>query len=90
MTDSYRVGLMNETDHETLPALEDKLAAVLGDDLADSLIRAAMTRGTWGLDMQLAVNDGLAALDAERKERAISLIDKLLAEGRARLRDAGH
>lgn len=65
-----------------LTGLEDKLAAVIGEDLASSLIRAAITRGEWGIDMQLAINDGLQNLDEERRKRAVSLIDQLLAETR--------
>ena len=65
-----------------LPVLEGKLAAILGEDLAVSLIRAAERRGAWGLDMQLAINDGLGKLPPETRARAVSLIDQLLIEGR--------
>ncbi|MCR9218805.1 MAG: hypothetical protein NXI21_01120 [Alphaproteobacteria bacterium] len=78
------------SDGEKLPQLEDKLAAIVGEDLAGSLIRAAMKRGEWGLDMQLAINDGLERLEPERRERAVRLIDDLLAEGRDKIARSGH
>jgi len=66
------------------------LASILGADLADSLIRAAMRQGTWDLDMQLAINDGLKDLDGERRQRALGLIDELLSEGRRALSLSGN
>ena len=81
---------MGRSDRDALPLLEDKLAAIVGEDLAGSLIRAAMQRGEWGLDMQLAINDGLERLDGERRERALGLIDSLLAEGREKIARDSH
>ncbi|MBP5857632.1 hypothetical protein KAJ83_11480 [Marivibrio halodurans] len=75
---------MSDRCTDTLPVLEGKLAVILGEDLAVSLIRAARHRGEWGLDMQLAINDGLESLPPERRARALVLIDQLLAEGRGR------
>lgn len=77
-------GRMSDRCTDRIPVLEGKLAAILGEDLAVSLIRAALHRGAWGLDMQLAINDGLESLPPETRARALGLIDQLLAEGRGR------
>ncbi len=76
------VGTVTAQEKQELPELEGKLAAIVGDDLAGSLIRAALRRGEWGLDMQLAINDGLAQLDPVKRRRALELIDQLLTHTR--------
>lgn len=80
--------MMRDRSIDDLPLLEGKLAAILGEDLAISVIRAAERRGAWSLDMQLAINDGLEGLPPETRARAVSLIDALLSERRNALPQA--
>ena len=64
----------------SLVGLEAELATILGPDLATSLVGAARTEGAWGLDLHLAINDGLERLDPERRARALALVDRLLGD----------
>ncbi len=62
----------------SLAGLEAELATILGPDLATSLIGAARTDGAWGLDLHLAINDGLERLEPDRRAHALALVERLL------------
>lgn len=68
-----------------LPQLREALTDVVGEDLADSLVKASMHRGELTLDMQLAINDGLEILTDEKREEVISIIEDF----RSRIRSGG-
>lgn len=70
--------MMTDTSGDDLKSVEQMLAEVLGEDLADSLIRVAQKRGEHSLDMQIAINDGLESLPPEKRQEAITLIDSIL------------
>ncbi len=63
----------------TLKDLEDRLSEILGDDLAESLIKAALRPGEITLDLQLAMNDGLETLTREQRLSTLSALDTLKA-----------
>ncbi len=60
-----------------LPQLRKALEGVVGYDLAESLVKAAMQRGEMTLDMQLAINDGLDVLDKEKRRTLLAIIDDM-------------
>lgn len=68
-----------------LPQLRDALTEAVGDDLADSLVKASMHRGELTLDMQLAINDGLDIMTEEKRKQVIAIIEDF----RARIRNGG-
>ena len=60
-----------------LPQLRESLVDVVGPDLADSLVKAAMHQGDLTLDMQLAINDGLEFLTEEKRLEVLRVIDEV-------------
>lgn len=67
-----------ETKNDRIDSIRVVLGDILGADLADSLVRAGRKRGEFDLDMQLAINDGLQSLTAEKRRQAIALLDSML------------
>ena len=67
-----------ETTNDKLNQIREEMATVVGDDLADSLVRAGRKGGQFDLDMQLAINDGLEQLSREKRMQALALIDSLI------------
>lgn len=67
-----------ETKNDRIDSIRVVLGDILGEDLADSLVRAGRKRGEFDLDMQLAINDGLQSLTAEKRRQAIALLDSML------------
>lgn len=59
------------------------LAAICGDDLAESLLKAGQSGGAPNLDMQLAINDGLEVMDDAQRSAVMRLLDDFLAQARA-------
>lgn len=66
-----------ETTSDQLKAVKAQLGEILGDDLADSLVRAGQTQGDFALDLQLLVNDGLQSVPPEKRQQVLSLLDRL-------------
>ncbi|MDJ0685507.1 MAG: hypothetical protein QNJ84_12455 [Alphaproteobacteria bacterium] len=60
-----------------LPQLRAALEDVVGSDLADSLVKAAMQKGELTLDMQLAINDGVDLLDDAKRREVLAIIDDM-------------
>jgi len=58
-----------------LKDLESQLSGIVGDDLAESLIKAALRPGEVTLDLQLAMNDGLETLTREQRRSTLSVLD---------------
>lgn len=67
-----------ETTNDRLKGIQQELASVVGGDLADSLVRAGRKRGEFDLDMQLAINDGLATLPRHKRVEVLALLDTML------------
>lgn len=59
------------------------LAAICGEDLADSLLKAGQTGGAPNLDMQLAINDGLETMEEGQRSAILALLDDFLAQAKA-------
>lgn len=60
---------------DTLNDLESQLSDIVGADLAESLVKAAVRSGELTLDLQLAMNDGLEALTTDQRRSALSVLD---------------
>lgn len=58
-----------------LPRLETGLRAIVGEDLAESLVKAARAGDAMTLDLQLALNDGLEEISDDQRTDIITLID---------------
>ncbi len=59
------------------------LAAICGEDLADSLLKAGQSGGAPNLDMQLAINDGLEMMDEAQRSEILGLLDDFLTQAKA-------
>lgn len=64
---------------DSLNDLESQLSDIIGDDLAESLVKAAMNSGELTLDLQLALNDGLEVLTGEQRRKALRVLDSFKA-----------
>ena len=67
---------MSEAEAAALSGLEENLSEIVGDDLAQSLVKAALARGEYGLDLHLAINDGLEMLSDDRRRQVLALLDR--------------
>ena len=67
---------MSEDVLAALNGLEENLSEIVGDDLAESLVKAALNRGRYDLNLQLAINDGLETLTTERRRQVLALLDR--------------
>lgn len=68
---------MPDVKNDMVDELNARLGKTLGPDLADTLIRAARSRGDLTLDMQLAINDGLDSLTPDQRRDVLSILDDL-------------
>ena len=59
------------------------LAAICGDDLAESLLKAGQSGGAPNLDMQLAINEGLEMMDDAQRTAILGLLDDFMAQAKA-------
>ncbi len=66
-----------------LARFRSDLAAICGEDLADSLLKAGQSGGAPNLDMQLAINDGLETMDEAQRSEILRLLDDFLVQARA-------
>lgn len=67
---------MAEDDLAALDSLEENLSEIVGDDLAESLVKAALNRGRYDLNLQLAINDGLETLTPDRRREVLALLER--------------
>ncbi len=70
---------MSEADltSQYLPDLKKGLSEIVGTDLAESLVNAALAGGELNLDMQLAINDGLEEMSEEQRSEVLGLLKNL-------------
>ncbi|RVU38397.1 hypothetical protein EOI86_03685 [Hwanghaeella grinnelliae] len=66
-----------------LARFRSDLAAICGDDLADSLLKAGQSGGVPNLDMQLAINDGLEMMDEAQRSEILRLLDDFLSQAKS-------
>jgi hypothetical protein len=62
-------------DQLSIEGLISKLAEIIGDDLAQSLVCVAQTPDEVNLDAQLLINDGLDKLNLDQKRQTLSLLN---------------
>lgn len=55
------------------------MSDIIGPDLAESLVKAAVNSGELTLDLQLAMNDGLEVLTNSQRNDAIKVLDSFKA-----------
>lgn len=67
---------------ELFARFQADLAAICGNDLAESLLKAGQSGGAPNLDMQLAINDGLEVMDDAQRAAITGLLDDFLAQAR--------
>ena len=64
---------------DALNDLESQLSDIIGADLAESLVKAALNSGELTLDLQLAMNDGLEMLTNAQRKDALRVLDTFKA-----------
>lgn len=69
---------MSPSTEAGLQTVRSALSDIVGEDLADSLVKCGIHGGELDLNMQLAINDGLEALDSHERAQAIALIDAMM------------
>ena len=76
---------MSEADltSQYLPDLKKGLSEIVGADLAESLVNAALAGGELNLDMQLAINDGLDEMSEEQRAEVLGLLKNLRRDVKA-------
>jgi len=70
------MAIMANQEQISIEDLTIKLAEILGDDLAQSLVRTARTPDEFSLNLQLLSNDGISQLSPEQKEQTLLLLTK--------------
>lgn len=66
---------MAQSDVGRLPKLETRLAAVIGPDLAHSLIVAAAARGDAGVNIRVMLHDRLTDITDDQRKDVIQVLD---------------
>ena len=81
MWDQGRVINMSPSTEAGLETVRTALSDIVGEDLADSLVKCGVHGGKLDLNMQIAINDGLDALEANERAQAVALIDAMMQKG---------
>lgn len=66
---------MAHFSHNSLPKLETRLAAVIGPDLAHSLIVAASVQGNTGENIRHVISHRLMGISAEQRKDVLQVLD---------------